>query len=61
MSAASPSLDSPLRLLRTAPTICLQFLVARFAVMFSLVLMQLLQTCARRRIQLFVPCCDLVS
>src|SRR5262245_23668397 len=53
----STSVDALLRLLQTALTICLQFLVARFASMFSLVLMQFLQARPRRSIQFPVSFC----
>ena len=51
----STCFDSLLRLLPTALTICLQLLVARFATMFSLVLMQFLHGRACRSVQLFLP------
>jgi len=54
----STCFDSLLRLLPTALTICLQFLVARFAAMFSLVLMQFLRARACCSVQLFVPFCS---
>src|SRR5262249_50065329 len=53
----STCFDSLLRLLRPPLTICLQFLVARFAAMFPLVLMQFLQARTCRSVQLLVPFC----